>query len=179
MLTLDEIGQSVRNNIQLVIDNYGLPLAVGPISDDDYKVLCGGFGELEWDYALATYGNSDERYEFCIKLIKQGVVQGIPSGAALCIFGVTDRVFRIHMIENFAREEEEHPLKGRMVLITLMSAYLFCMAVECQSIQIIEPVPELHEFYSGFGFRDLPCGYVMEANLSDIEGTFIKFAQLS
>ncbi|SQA85974.1 Uncharacterised protein [Citrobacter freundii] len=31
MLTLDEIGQSVRNNIQLVIDHVGLPLAVGPI----------------------------------------------------------------------------------------------------------------------------------------------------
>lgn len=28
MLTLDEIGQSVRNNIQLVIDHVGLPLAV-------------------------------------------------------------------------------------------------------------------------------------------------------
>ncbi|WP_431428698.1 hypothetical protein KP528_25260 [Escherichia coli O111:H8] len=47
MLTLDEIGQSVRNNIQLIIDHVGLPLAVGPLSDDDYKILCGGYGELE------------------------------------------------------------------------------------------------------------------------------------
>lgn len=179
MLTLDEIGQSVRNNIQLVIDNYGLPLAVGPISNDDYKILSGGFGELEWDYALTTYGNSPGRYEFCIKLINQGVVQGIPAGAALCIYEVEDRTFRIHMIENFARDDDEHPLKGRMVLITLMSAYLFCMAVECQLIHIVEPVPELLEFYASFGFRELPCGYIMEANLSDIQGTFINFAQLS
>lgn len=41
MLTIEEIGQSVRNNIQLVLDNYGLPLAVGPISDEDYKVCSG------------------------------------------------------------------------------------------------------------------------------------------
>lgn len=72
MLTLDEIGQSVRNNIQLIIDHVGLPLAVGPLSDDDYKILCGGYGELEWDYALSTYGNSREKYEFCIKLVQQG-----------------------------------------------------------------------------------------------------------
>lgn len=54
MLSLEEIGQSVRNNIQLILDNIQLPLAVGPISDDDYRILCGGFGQLEWDYALAT-----------------------------------------------------------------------------------------------------------------------------
>ena len=42
MLTLDEIGQSVRNNIQLIIDHVGLPLAVGPLNDDDYKILCAG-----------------------------------------------------------------------------------------------------------------------------------------
>ncbi|MGS4349568.1 hypothetical protein ACKURU_07030 [Enterobacter roggenkampii] len=49
MLSLEEIGQSVRNNIQLILDNIQLPLAVGPISDDDYKILCGGFGQLECD----------------------------------------------------------------------------------------------------------------------------------
>ncbi|GDX06661.1 hypothetical protein [Buttiauxella sp. A111] len=179
MLTLDEIGQSVRNNIQLVIDNYGLPLAVGPISDDDYKVLSGGFGDLEWDYVLSTHGNSPDRYEFCIKLLNQGVMEGVPSGAALCIFRVEEYVFSIHMIESFVKDDAEHPLKGRMVLITLMSAYLFCMAVECPTVRIVEPVPELHGFYEGFGFRLLPCGYVMEANTSDIEDVFNKFAQLS
>jgi hypothetical protein len=179
MLTIEEIGQSVRNNIQLVLDNFGLPLAVGPISDDDYKVLSGGFGELEWDYALSTQGNSPERYEFCIKLLNQNVMEGVPSGAALCIFGVEEHVFSIHMIESFVKDDVDHPLKGRMVLITLMSAYLFCMAVECPTVRIIEPVPGLYDFYGRFGFRMLQCGYVMEAQLSDIEDVFNKFAQLS
>ncbi len=178
MLTIEDIGQSVRNNIQLVLDNFGLPLAVGPISDDDYKVLSGGFGELEWDYVLSTHGNSPDRYEFCIKLVNHGAMENVPSGAALCIFGVEEHTFNIHMIESFVRDDPDHPLKGRMVLITLMSAYLFCMAVDCPVVRVIEPVHELRAFYESFGFGMLPCGYIMEAETSDIEGVFIKFAQL-
>lgn len=176
MLSLDEIGQSVRNNIQLVIDSVGVPLAVGPISDDDYRILSGGFGELEWDYALATYGNDPARYEFCIKFVNDGAIQGVPSGAAICVYGVEDKIFRIHMIENFTREDEEHPLKGRMVLITLMSAYLFCMAVDCQTVYIMEPVPELVEYYSSFGFTE-SGSYVMSAETEKLASTFLSFAQ--
>ena len=177
MLTLDEIGQSVRNNIQLVIDHVGLPLAVGPISDEDYKILCGGSGELEWDYMLGAYGNSDDKYEFCIKLVQQGVVQGIPSGAAICVYGVEDKIFRIHIVERFSREDESHPLKGRMVLLTLMSAFVFCKAVECEVVQIIEPVPELRPFYESFGFCMEKCGYVMSTATDNLQETFLKFAQ--
>lgn len=178
MLTLDEIGQSVRNNIQLIIDHVGLPLAVGPITDEDYKILCGGYGELEWDYALSTYGNSAEKYEFSIKLVQQGVIQGIPSGAAICVYGVDDNVFRIHMIERFSKEDELHPLKGKMVLITLMSAFVFCKAVECEAVHIIEPVPELRPYYESFGFRMEKCGYVMSTSADSLENAFLKFARL-
>ena len=177
MLTLDEIGQSVRNNIQLIIDHVGLPLAVGPLSDDDYKILCGGYGELEWDYALSTYGNSREKYEFCIKLVQQGRVQGIPSGAAICVYGVEENIFRIHMIERFSREDESHPLKGRMVLLTLRSAFIFCKAVECKVVHIVEPVPELVQYYESFGFRMEQCGYVMSAVIDELQDIFLKFAQ--
>lgn len=93
MLTLDEIGQSVRNNIQLVIDHVGLPLAVGPISDEDYKILCGGYGELEWDYMLGAYGNSDDKYEFCIKLVQQGVVQGFLQERQFVFMGLKIKSF--------------------------------------------------------------------------------------
>lgn len=178
MLNLDEIGQSVRNNVQLVIDHVGLPLAVGPISDEDYRVLCGGYGQLEWDYALNTYGNDPDKFEFCIKLVMQGAVQGIPAGAAICIYGIEEKTFHIHIIERFTRDDEEHPLNGRMVLITLMSAYIFCKAVECETVQIVEPVPHLHEFYASFGFVMERCGYIMSNSVSALEDVFIKFAQL-
>ncbi|EJV4372431.1 hypothetical protein N7E21_000181 [Enterobacter hormaechei] len=178
MLSLEEIGQSVRNNIQLILDNIQLPLAVGPISDDDYRILCGGFGQLEWDYALATHGNDPSKFELCIKFVAHGAVQGVPDGAALCVFDTESHTFNIHMIECFTRDDEPHPLNGRMVLITLMSAYMFCKAVECEEIRIIEPVPELLAYYSSFGFVLDRSGYVMVCETTTIEAVFLKFAQL-
>ncbi|GAL59042.1 hypothetical protein EV102420_14_01010 [Pseudescherichia vulneris NBRC 102420] len=177
MLTLDEIGQSVRSNTQLVIDHAGLPLAIGPISDEDYRVLCGGYGQLEWDYALNTYGNDPDKFEFCIKLVMQGAVQVIPAGAAICIYKVKEKLFQIHLIERFTRDDEDHPLNGRMVLITLMSTYIFCRAAECEIVQIVEPVPELQDFYASFGFVIEGCGYIMSNSVSALEDVFIKFAQ--
>lgn len=64
-----------------------------------------------------------------------------------------------------------------MVLITLMSAYLFCMAVECSQVHIIEPVPELVDYYTSFGFVMEKCGYIMSADTKALEETFLKFAQ--
>jgi len=176
MLTLDEIGQSVRNNIQLVIDHFGLPLAVGPICDDDYKILAGGFGELAWDCGLSSYGNHPDRYEFCIKLVTQNGVQSIPSGAALCVYDVESRIFCIHMIENFERDDQEHPLTGRMALISIMSAIIFCKAVDGQAVHIDDPVPELHNYYSSFGFMMMPCGGRMEAEVGNLLGVFEQFS---
>lgn len=174
MLSLDEIGQSVRNNLQLIIDSQRLKLAVGPISDQDYRILTGGFGELEWDVGLCDYGNDPNHFEFCVKLVKDAV-EAVPSGVSLSVYGITDRVFRIHMIERFNRDDKEHPLKGRMVLLTLMAAYLFCMAVEADSVQIAEPVRELIEYYTSFGFAMTECGYIMVAEVATLERAFEKF----
>jgi hypothetical protein len=178
MLTLEEIGQSVRNNVQLIIDGYGLPLAVGPISDDDYKILAGGFGELEWDCGLSRYGNDPNKYEFCIKIVNHECNAVAPSGAALCIYDDEAKIFLIHLIENFERRDDSHPLKGRMVLITLMSALIFCMAVEGQLVQIVEPVPELLEYYASFGFIASENGKLMHAELSSLYGVFESFSKL-
>ncbi|EPC5390101.1 hypothetical protein ACRZ2F_002131 [Serratia liquefaciens] len=176
MLSLDEIGQSVRNNLQLIIDSQQLKLAVGPISDQDYRILAGGFGELEWDVGLCDYGNDPNHFEFCIKLVKD-VVEAVPSGVGLCVYGINDKIFRIHMIESFVRDDNGHPLKGRMVLLTLMAAYLFCMAVEAEGVEIVEPVRELVDYYNSFGFTMTECGYVMIAEVGTLEGAFEKFTE--
>ncbi|MBE0148295.1 hypothetical protein [Serratia sp. PL7] len=174
MLSLDEISQAVRNNLQLIIDSQQLKLAVGPISEQDYRILSGGFGELEWDVGLCSYGNNPNRFEFCIKLVKNAV-EAVPSGAALCVYGIDDHIFRIHMIESFVRDEDEHPLKGRMVMLTLMAAYLFCMAVDAEGVQICEPVKELLGYYASFGFEMHDSGYAMFADVSTLEVAFEKF----
>lgn len=176
MLSLEEIGQSVRNNLQLILDSYGLKLAVGPVTDQDYKILCGGFGELEWDFGFSQHGNHPDKFEFCVKLVNTGV-EDIPSGVALSVYSIEERVFRIHMIESFVRNDAEHPLKGRMVLLALMSAYIFCMAVNATEVQVVEPVAELVDYYASFGFVMHACGYVMTSEVSGLETAFGKFAQ--
>lgn len=179
MLSLEEIGQSVRNNLQLIIDYQGLPLAVGPITDQDFRILAGGFGALEWDFGLTEYGNHRDRFEFCVKLVSiaNAIVETVPSGVALCVYGVREKIFRIHMIENFARNDKDHPLTGRMVLLTLMAAYLFGVAVEAESVHIMEPVPELHDYYASFGFTMHECGYVMVSDVSGLQEVFERFSR--
>lgn len=177
MLTLEEIGQSVRNNLQLIIDSSGLKLAVGPIKDEDYKILCGGYGELEWDIGLNQYGNDPDRFEFCVKLLTS-VVESVPSGIALCVYGIKDKVFKVHMIERFFRHnDDDHPLKGRMVTLTLMAAFLFCKAVNAKAVHIVEPVKELVEYYATYGFVMHKCGDLMVANVDSLTKAFETFAQ--
>ncbi|MFS6803162.1 hypothetical protein [Edwardsiella tarda] len=176
-LNLEEIGQSVRNNLQLIIESQGLPLAVGPLTDEDFRILSGGFGELEWDYALTKYGNDPNKFEFCIKLVKQ-VTETVPSGVALCVYGIDDRVFRIHMIERFCRDDESHPLKGRMVALAIMAAFIFCKAVDAIDVFIMEPVAELVDYYHSFGFVEHEsCSYVLRASVDDLVSAFEMFAQ--
>ncbi|PWC10691.1 hypothetical protein B4923_16375 [Brenneria roseae subsp. americana] len=174
MLSLEEIGQSVRNNLQLIIDSSGLDLAVGPISDQDYRILCGGFGDLDWNYAICTHGNDPDRFEFCVKLVTDHI-DSVPAGIALCVFGSNDKIFQIHMIESFVRDDEDHPLKGRMVTLTLMAAYIFCMAVEATEVYIVEPDQDLIDYYSTYGFSMHECGYIMKSDVAGLETTFKKF----
>lgn len=176
MLSLEEIGQSVRNNLQLILDSYGIKLAVGPVTDQDYKILSGGFGELEWDFGFSQHGNDPDKFEFCVKLVNTAV-EAIPSGVSLSVYSIEERIFRIHMIESFVRSDAEHPLKGRMVLLSLMAAYIFCMAVGAVEVHVVEPVPELVEYYASFGFKMHTCGYVMVSEVSGLENAFGKFAQ--
>ncbi|EKS7794427.1 hypothetical protein ACOGYE_000005 [Edwardsiella piscicida] len=176
-LHLEEICQSVRNNLQLIIESQGLPLAVGPLTDDDCRILSGGFGELGWDYALTKYGNDPNKFEFCIKLVKQ-VAETVPSGVALCVYGIDDHVFRIHMIERFCRDDESHPLKGRMVALAIMAAFIFCKAVDAVDVFIMEPVAELVDYYHSFGFVEHEsASYVLRASVDDLVSAFEVFAQ--
>ncbi|TDB61648.1 MULTISPECIES: hypothetical protein [Photorhabdus] len=177
MLSLEEIGQSVRNNLQLIIDSQELPLAVGPITDQDFRILFGGFGDLEWEFGLAEYGNDPDRFEFCVKLVNMAI-ETVPSGVALCVYGVNDKIFRIHMIENFSKNDKNHPLTGRMVLLTLMSAYLFSVAVEAEGVYIMEPVSELCDYYASFGFTMHECGYIMVSDVNGLQTAFGKFARM-
>ncbi|MCW7547054.1 hypothetical protein OO184_03600 [Photorhabdus sp. APURE] len=132
--------------MQIIADELKLNLAVGDISDDDYRILSRGYGELNWDECLSRIGNREDKFEFCLKLVECGNVQGPPSELALCTYSIDEESFEIHMIENFYRDDAKHPLNGKMFQLTLMAAY--------------------------YGFNMIKCSYIMEADIDTFETIF-------
>ncbi len=168
-MNLEQIGSSVLANLQLVIESAGLPLAVGPINEQDYQWLSSQFAELNWDFAFSQFGNLPNKFELTVKVVSQE--NGLPAGAAVCIYNTDGDSFDIQFIESFVRHLPEHPLHGNMIKLTLMSAYLFCSMVDCSTINVIEPdSQELMNLYGSFGFKG--DGTLMTASIETIESVF-------
>nr|VXZ91998.1 Uncharacterised protein [Klebsiella pneumoniae] len=51
-LNLEQIASQSISNLQFLLDTLKMPLAVGPISDEDYVILTTGYAQLEWDYGF-------------------------------------------------------------------------------------------------------------------------------
>lgn len=152
-LNYEQIASLTLSNVQMLLDNMKVPLAVGPINQEDYIILTSGFSELEWSHGFCTYGNKDEKFEFCLKLLS-GPMKHIPSGAALCVFDETTRSIEIHFVESFVRDDKEHPLYGQMFTITLWAVYLFGSAVGCEEIKIPEAINQkVVDHYKKYGFE--------------------------
>jgi len=157
------------NNLQMLLDNLNLPLAVGPINDEDYQVLISGYSELEWEHGFSCYGNRGDKFEFCVKLLS-GPLKNLPAGAALCTYDQTNSVLEIHFIESFVKDKLDHPLYGRMFLVTLWAAYLFGTAAGCDEVKINEPINEkVVQHYKKFGFEgDMNVLSAPFANITDV-----------
>lgn len=151
-MNLEQIAVSTLNGVQMLLELINLPLAVGPISDADFQAMMTNYAELNWDFAFAEYGNDPNKFEFCVKLVEGE--NPLPAGAAMCIYNAQVSSFDIYFVESFVRANPGHPLHGRMLLITLMASYLFCNAVDCSDINVIEPVnDEVIALYRSFGFE--------------------------
>lgn len=151
-MNLDQVANTVISNLQLILDSQNWPLAVGPLTDEDYQALSTMFAELNWDYAFDTFGNRDEKFEFTVKLLPHN--GGLPAGAAMCVYNVGSNSFDIQFVESFVRNVSDHPLHGKMMKITVLAAYLFCSMVDCPTIHVIEPdTQDLMDMYRTFGFE--------------------------
>lgn len=169
MLTLQEIGEQTRNAIQLLIDRFDLGLGVGPLKDADYRLLASGmFGDLNWDWGVGQYTGHEDTFELCFKIVAE--VEGYPAGIALCAYRTDTQTFEIYMLENFVKDEVDHPLYKRMALFTFIGAYIFTDAVLGTQVVIVEPDPDLIGYYSKFGFQiDPSCTYRMQCALDDLK----------
>ncbi|MEC5343688.1 hypothetical protein ABRZ24_13895 [Brenneria populi] len=151
-MNFEQIGILTLNNVQMLLEQANLPLAVGPITDADFQALSTNYAELNWDFAFSTYGNDPNKFEFCIKLI--GEANPLPSGASICIYDIQNNSLDIMFVESFVRNIHDHPLHGHMIEITLMAAYIFCSAVDCDIVNVIEPVNiEVMALYERYGFE--------------------------
>ncbi|MGB8926396.1 MAG: hypothetical protein WCC49_05410 [Pantoea agglomerans] len=151
-MNLEQIANQSISNLQMLLEALEMPLAVGPITDEDFLILTSRFAELEWDYGFSNFGNRDDKFEFCLKLL-EGQQKHIPSGAALCTFDEGTGVLDIHFVECFVRDDPDHPLSGRMFLVTLFAVYLFGSAANCTEIRIPEPInQDVVDHYMKYGF---------------------------
>jgi len=174
-LNLEQIASLSISNLQMLLDNMKMPIAVGPINDEDYVILTSGFAQLEWDHGFSRYGNRDDKFEFCLKLLA-GPLRHIPSGAALCTFDEDSGVIEIHFVESFVKDEDVgHPLYGNMFMITLWGVYLFGAAVGCTEIRIPEALNhKVANHYKKFGFEgDINLLSAPFATISDVVRRYI------
>ncbi|MEI7409953.1 MULTISPECIES: hypothetical protein [Pectobacterium] len=175
MLNLEQIASLTISNLQLLLDSMKIPLAVGPISDEDYIILTSGFSQLEWDYGFCRYGNREDKFEFCLKVLA-GPLRHIPSGAALCTFDEESGVIEIHFVESFVNEDQGHPLYGQMFLITLWAVYLFGSAVDCKAIHIPDSLNQkVVDHYKKYGFSgNLTLLSAPFATIADVVRSYIE-----
>ncbi|MCW7764315.1 hypothetical protein [Photorhabdus luminescens] len=168
MLSLEHIAQLTYNTLQLYMDQRGIDLAVGPISDNDANMLIRAYGELNWEYYITEIGNRDDCFSLCIKFVaskEHCLVEPVPSGAALSTYDLNDKSFNIHVLENFVKDTENHPLRRKMLLYTLYAALIFMSMVDGEVIRIHEPVNDKIDYYHSFGFEMENCGYIMSCDI--------------
>lgn len=171
-MNLEQIAVSTLNGVQMLIEQVGLPLAVGPIHDADFQAMMTNYAELNWDFAFNKFGNDPNKFEFCVKLVEG--VNPLPAGAAMCVYNLQVNSFDIYFVESFVRGNAAHPLNGRMLLITLMASYLFCRAVDCDVINVIEPVnTEVMALYRDFGFEG--DSILMTASVATIRDAVLSY----
>ncbi|EQC00956.1 hypothetical protein LGZ99_09835 [Photorhabdus temperata] len=171
MLSLKHVAQLTYNILQLYMNQRGIDLVVGPISDNDANMLTRAYGDINWEYYITEVGNRDNCFSLCIKFVKSREpfqVESVPAGAALSTYDLNDKSFNIYVLENFVKDTENHPLRRKMLLYTLYTALIFMNMVDGEIVRIHEPVEDKIAYYCSFGFELERCGYVMSCDIQTL-----------
>ncbi|TDB52146.1 hypothetical protein [Photorhabdus luminescens] len=171
MLSLKHVAQLTYNTLQSYMDQRGIDLAVGPISDSDANMLTRAYGELNWDYYITEVGNRDDCFSLCIKFVisrENLQIESVPAGVALSTYDLSNKSFNIHVLENFVKDTENHPLHRKMLLYTLYASLIFMNMVDGEDVRIHEPVKDKIAYYRSFGFELERCGYVMSCDIKTL-----------
>lgn len=169
-LDLEKVRDDVISFMKEFIEAAGLPLTVSRIDDGIYRHIQQlKSSEIEWDWAV-QFLNQSRHFDLAIGIKLDDSVDGIAIG----IYQKESEILEIQAVESFVRFEEEHPLRGRMVELTVIAATYFVILVEGKGVHIIDPLDaRLITHYETFGFSldssyDESCVKRMVSDLDDL-----------
>jgi hypothetical protein len=149
-MNADQIKSAVLNAIQVVTDELDLQLAVGPLNESDWAYLSGGFGHLNWDVGLTTYGNDEWSFSVALKLASD---TRLLTAAILGIYRPETDTLEMHYVESFIRAKDSNPLKGRVFQMMVIASYLYVAAVGGGTVRLVDVEQGLTDYYRQFGFE--------------------------
>lgn len=149
-MNINQVKSTAYGALQHYMEANNLPIAVGPISDNDWSFLERGFGELNWGPQLTMYGNGDEAVSLAFKLLPSQLAL---DGAVMGRYIAEQEVLEIHLIESFVRTSVNHPLHGTLFMFTMVFSFLFIRAIGGAEIRLVEPCQELLGFFTRFEFE--------------------------
>ncbi|MBS4797669.1 MAG: hypothetical protein KH016_01855 [Haemophilus parainfluenzae] len=150
-MNLEQIARASISDFQMLMDVLSPSLAVGPIRDQDFRILSSGWGDINWDCIINKY-DPDDSFDFCVKLKDVDCCSNKLLGAFLSLFIHSSETLEIHGIQNF---DDTSVLKGRMFLYSLFACHIFMRKVNGKFIKLIdvaEDADALRGYYKQFGF---------------------------
>ncbi|MGR6981264.1 hypothetical protein ACUHGC_07650 [Testudinibacter sp. P27/CKL/0425] len=152
-MKFEHLVSATISDFQLLLEHLELPIAVGCISDDDFKILGRGYGRLDWDYVITYHYNPNSAFDFCFKLKENGQKNSFapPVGAFLSSYSPNNKTLEIYGIERFGDNQN---LNGRMLLLSMFAVSILMSKVDGEIIKLIdvEDSIELRQHYKSFGF---------------------------
>jgi len=134
-MNADQIKSAVLSAMQVVTDEMGLGLAVGPVNELDWAYLSGGFGHLNWEAGLTEYGNMEWSFDVALKLQSD---TRLLNAAILGVFKPETDTLEMHFVESFIRREEQHQLKGRVFEMMIIASFLYVAAVGGSTVRLMD-----------------------------------------
>lgn len=171
-MNADQIKSAVLNAIQTVTDDMGMGLGVGPLNQQDWNYLSGGYGLLNWDMGLTTYGNEEWSFDVALKLAPAMVTL---DAAILGVYRLETDTLEMHLVESFVRTNVQHSLKGRVFAMMIIASYLYIAAAGGTYVRLMDVEPELIDYYSMFGFKT--DGSDMVQTVEELAESFIAIVE--
>ena len=141
-MTIEEIRDDVVNFLQELVSEANLPLEICRINENIAPPLS---ADLHWDWAL-DFLNDDHHFDLAIGIKLNDEVDGLAIG----LYCTERKVLELQAIESFVRLNEIHPLKGRMILLTIIAATYFVLQIKGNGVDVLQPDAALIEYYKSF-----------------------------